>query len=1309
MLCTLKVGILMKKNMARFTALATAAAIACSTFFSPVGTIAYAQSFTSSEGSYNVTGLKVPTLAYDDESITLVWDKPENYSSVADYNIYINGEKKGTARESFRTNADWAATYMDAFYAGNEKKNVDMVNVDIHSYKATGLTPSTEYTFEVRAVDATGKELGTSNVIKQSTTAKEQEFNIVDYGAKTSEGYTSYNDEINAFIEANTKAIQSAIDACTEGGKVVIPEGTFVSGAIYLKSNMTLELQEGAVLWGSPNTDHYDHNYLLYPYSTDTRAWALVNAYSADENQMYENIRITGQGTIYGNGWKYGATNTQYGDGISEPLYQDQTALDPDYTELPQYRLERWMAGKAANAISQGILAKDAYEKAFAELNNSTKAYATRPNLVALRGVDGIYIEGITVKNPAFHTIALLDSKNVVSTDVKYITYDCNNADGIEIGNTQNALIFNNFFDTGDDSINFATGLGNGVNDSEQQASSNIWTFNNFIRNGHGGAIAAGSHTGAGIGNMLVEDNVINLNEMPFRFKSAPVNGGGIYNVTIRDCAVANCKQLFVMTTSYGDANQAFEVEPADKPAEFSNISAYNITADTISKNSFYLEADVSAVYKPWHTHHDLYFQDITCTNITTKTSEVIKGCENVEFNNVSLNWNASKVATPTPWSTIQNSKGISFTGTTTTSAVAEDAMQAPEWPDGVKVSVTSDVVANTGYNTADVTLTWNEAENATKYSIDVLVDGEKVDQLDGITDTTKTITGLSTGVEYTYKVYACDATGNKTLGRTVTTKSAGKKDVTPVVGPTDSALTLDGTGYTWTRATFTKASLTDSRVRGYKAYVNGTLKETFYNYKIKDGTNPDLISQTVRRLTPGTENTIKIVAFTDAGCEFVYEEGKVTTPKNYDHKAPVWNNGSKLTVKTEGNDIVLSWPAATDDTAVNGYRVYVDGKPVLGTDNKTFNQVNGYYTTNKTSYKVSGLDLTKEHTFKVEAGDTWWKAAEGDGPYHWTLSGPTAVYKPVVQKPEESKPTETTKPTATPTPTVTTVAQVKNLKVSAVNTTSVKATWSKADANGYVVSYRNAAGKTVTKTITSASTTSCVLTGLAPNRSVTVTIKAYKTVNKKPVYSKTVSASGKTKALAKVTSVKASSVKNDSFKVSFKKVSEADGYVVTYKNALKKTTTVTLKGNAKTSLTISNLLSNKTYSVAIKPYKVVNGKKVYGSTVTKSIKTAKTVKPAKVTLNKVTKKSKTSAKVSFKSAKNAAGYEVSYSLKKNSGYKKVTVKKASTVTLSKLKSKGTYYVKVRAYTYENKVVKGKVVKQKVYGATSTIKKVSLR
>lgn len=104
-----------------------------------------------------------------------------------------------------------------------------------------------------------------------------------------------------------TLAIQNAIDACTPGCKVLLPKGVYKSGALYLKSNMTLEIAEGATLLGSERAEDYPlAGYIQYPYSTTVRPASLINALPRDpqQHQSFENIRIVGKGTIDGNGWK---------------------------------------------------------------------------------------------------------------------------------------------------------------------------------------------------------------------------------------------------------------------------------------------------------------------------------------------------------------------------------------------------------------------------------------------------------------------------------------------------------------------------------------------------------------------------------------------------------------------------------------------------------------------------------------------------------------------------------------------------------------------------------------------------------------------------------------------------------------------------------------------------------------------------------------------------------------------------------------------------------------------------------------------
>ncbi len=90
----------------------------------------------------------------------------------------------------------------------------------------------------------------------------------------------------------NTRAIQSAVNECAAqgGGTVVVPAGTFISGSVELKSNITLHLAPGAVLSGSGKMEDYPplafrHNELG---PTHSLLWAIDRA----------DIRITGEGTI---------------------------------------------------------------------------------------------------------------------------------------------------------------------------------------------------------------------------------------------------------------------------------------------------------------------------------------------------------------------------------------------------------------------------------------------------------------------------------------------------------------------------------------------------------------------------------------------------------------------------------------------------------------------------------------------------------------------------------------------------------------------------------------------------------------------------------------------------------------------------------------------------------------------------------------------------------------------------------------------------------------------------------------------------
>jgi polygalacturonase len=106
---------------------------------------------------------------------------------------------------------------------------------------------------------------------------------------------------VNDSMLLQTASIQRAIDEANKngGGVVVIPKGTFLSGALFFKPNTHLHIAEGGKLKGSDNIADYKkmpsrmegQNLDYFP--------ALVNAYGVD------GFTISGKGTIDGNGLTY--------------------------------------------------------------------------------------------------------------------------------------------------------------------------------------------------------------------------------------------------------------------------------------------------------------------------------------------------------------------------------------------------------------------------------------------------------------------------------------------------------------------------------------------------------------------------------------------------------------------------------------------------------------------------------------------------------------------------------------------------------------------------------------------------------------------------------------------------------------------------------------------------------------------------------------------------------------------------------------------------------------------------------------------
>ncbi|MBN2580767.1 MAG: glycoside hydrolase family 28 protein [Pirellulales bacterium] len=130
---------------------------------------------------------------------------------------------------------------------------------------------------------------------------KSATFSVTDYGA-VGDGKTLC-----------TAAIQQAIDtaASAGGGTVRFPPGVFLSGTLFLKSRVTLHLEAGATLFGSPNVADYPAR----PAKIKSRT-NLYNLRSLIFAEDLEQIAVTGRGTLDGNGKAFPTRNV---DG-SKPL-----------------------------------------------------------------------------------------------------------------------------------------------------------------------------------------------------------------------------------------------------------------------------------------------------------------------------------------------------------------------------------------------------------------------------------------------------------------------------------------------------------------------------------------------------------------------------------------------------------------------------------------------------------------------------------------------------------------------------------------------------------------------------------------------------------------------------------------------------------------------------------------------------------------------------------------------------------------------------------------------------------------------------
>ncbi len=320
---------------------------------------------------------------------------------------------------------------------------------DTNVFSLYGLKPDTQYTVTVR-FDAGGEEQ-VQLVTKPETCC----VNVRDFGA-AGDG-----------VHEDTAAIQAAISFLPEGGRLWFPAGTYLTLPLSLKSHITLDLDEGAVILGSADRARYP---IIPAASVDPVTGAEVpqtgfegqelNSYQSLIHASYaEDIAIVGRGAIDGNG--------QNGDWWG------------DFQSFP----------------------------------------ASRPRVIFLNRTKNVTLHGVTVKNgPSWH-IHPFYSQNFAMLDC-FVTAPkvSPNTDGIDPESCDGVDIIGCKFSVGDDCIAVKAGKLDMAQKYKTPADHHA-IRNCLMEFGHG-AVTLGSELSAGIRNLSVTSCLFHATDRGLRIKT---------------------------------------------------------------------------------------------------------------------------------------------------------------------------------------------------------------------------------------------------------------------------------------------------------------------------------------------------------------------------------------------------------------------------------------------------------------------------------------------------------------------------------------------------------------------------------------------------------------------------------------------------------------------------------------------------------------------------------------------------------------------------------------------------------------------
>jgi polygalacturonase len=332
-----------------------------------------------------------------------------------------------------------------------------------------------------------------------------RDFSILKYGAKAG-GTIDCREAINKAVEACSKA---------GGGRVMVPTGVFLTGAIRLRSNVNLHVSKGATLKFA--TDPKAYSPIVHTRWEGMELMHLSPLIYAYEEQ---NIAITGQGTLDGQGksffWKWHG-NPRYGG-------------NPDVLSQRPARARLYDMMDKNVPVGQRIFGEGHY---------------LRPQFIQPYKCKNVLVEGVRIVDSPMWEVHPVLCENVTVRNIHVASHGPNN-DGCNPESCRDVLIDNCFFDTGDDCIAIKSGRNN---DGRRI---NVPTENIIIRkctmkDGHGG-ITVGSEISGGVRNLFAHDCKLDSADLwtALRVKNNASRGGKLENFYFRNITVGQVSRAVV-------------------------------------------------------------------------------------------------------------------------------------------------------------------------------------------------------------------------------------------------------------------------------------------------------------------------------------------------------------------------------------------------------------------------------------------------------------------------------------------------------------------------------------------------------------------------------------------------------------------------------------------------------------------------------------------------------------------------------------------------------------------------------------------